>query len=209
MKLHLNGFSHSSYLKAFALQCNSNIVVKKVNVRWQRHYVLTLQTLHQQSDSHYRLAYQSDNGKIKYKIHKRHTVFGKAGRKVTRSTIWFDPFFSFLSTSASLIGSDCPSQSRDAMAVTMEPSSASARRRADNVSTVFSKPLLTTSVRRLQSTRGTSDNQYDNDCMSSQIQIWLNCLTYCNSKMLKRELRRALVCLWGRINVYIQEQSSG
>ena len=87
--------------------------------------------------------------------HTRRDIFGKAGIKVTRSVICdlililFSFFFSSLNI-VPLIGSDCPSQSRDAVLVAIESSSASAGQCADNVAAALDEQEQTTRGTRLK-----------------------------------------------------------
>lgn len=129
-------------------------------------------------------------------------LFGKAWIKVTRSIICdliLSLFFLSLNI-VPLIGSDCPSQSRDAILVAMETSSASAGRRADNVAAPF--------LRGCHSNAGWTRAHNERKLyweiprwlQGSRIQIWLNVfksflIKLFSSYAMKRKLTGALVFL--------------
>lgn len=82
---------------------------------------------------------QNDNDKVGKQANIKHTFFGKAGIKVTTICDLILTFF--FSNTVPLIGADCPSQSRDAILVAVEISSASAGPRAHNVAATFYQRL--------------------------------------------------------------------
>lgn len=77
---------------------------------------------------------------------KKKNFFGKAGIKVTKSIICdLICIVFFLSLNiVPLISSDCPSQSRDVILVTMGTSSASAGQCAENVTATFAEAVIAT-----------------------------------------------------------------
>lgn len=121
-----------------------------------------LYTDNTQSSQAYRNKKTMENeGKEGANIEKKHThrqtdIFGKVGIKVTRSIICDLILILFL-FSVPLIGSDCPSQSRDAILVAMETSSASAGQRC---CCIFSRrPSVGAALdERQRTSRGTLSN---------------------------------------------------
>lgn len=133
---------------------------------------------------------------------KKHTdIFGKAGIKVTRSiNLWFDPylvFFFFLSLSiVPLIGSDCPSQSRDAILVAIETSSASAGQRVDNVAAMFLKGRHSNAGWTWADNKRNSI-KYLGDCRGPGFRFdWTSFIKLFSSNVVKRKLTGALVCFF-------------
>lgn len=90
-----------------------------------------------------------------------------------KHNLWFDPYLVSFLFPVLLIGSDCPSQSRDAILVAMETSSASAVRRCS----VCQRPP---SVGRLERRRMNASGQPEERCQiplrlqGSRIHTWLN-----------------------------------
>lgn len=117
--------------------------------------------------------------------------------KKHKFVIWSLSCFFFLSLSiVPLIGSDCPSQSRDAILVAIETSSASAGQRGDNVAAMFLRGRHS-NAGWTQTDNKRNSIKYLGDCRGPGFRFdWTSFIKLFSSNVVKRKLTGALVCFF-------------
>lgn len=145
LKLYfITEFHIRSHLKLLLCSVTAKSVVKRQSLQRKKAFMFFPCTFNRYIPSVLSGLHKHDKGKKMYK-HNTHPFFffccffWQSRNKSDKNHYWwFDRLFFFLSLSiVPLIGSDCPSQSRDAIMVAMETSSASAGQPLHNVAAMF------------------------------------------------------------------------